>query len=205
MGRFLPLSQACIACPCSWWLPDHALSLLPIWSMLASPAGEKKDILWQAVLGRSQKASTHVSSPTPNLEKSVISTLRLGDVRKALQLFVSAPIAPKCDATFAALKALHPAATSHVEPAAAPVHDAPSFTADRVREALCSHLCCWSLWLSPQSASAMRSCRFISLHLYPSHVSLFTIALQKSATAVRPLYCGDPLRRLVAKCFCLTG
>ena len=32
-----------------------------------------------------------------------------------------------------------------------------------------------------------------------------SIALQKSATAVRPLCCGDPLRRLVAKCFCLGG
>ena len=32
-----------------------------------------------------------------------------------------------------------------------------------------------------------------------------SIALEKSATAVRPLACGDPLRRLVAKCFCVMG
>jgi hypothetical protein len=32
-----------------------------------------------------------------------------------------------------------------------------------------------------------------------------SIALEKSETAVRPLACGDPLRRLVAKCFCLSG
>jgi hypothetical protein len=32
-----------------------------------------------------------------------------------------------------------------------------------------------------------------------------SIALQKSETAVRPLACGDPLRRLVAKCFCIGG
>jgi hypothetical protein len=32
-----------------------------------------------------------------------------------------------------------------------------------------------------------------------------SIALQKNATAVRPLYCGDPIHRLVAKCFCLGG
>jgi hypothetical protein len=32
-----------------------------------------------------------------------------------------------------------------------------------------------------------------------------SIALVKSETAVRPLACGDPLRRLVAKCFCLAG
>ena len=32
-----------------------------------------------------------------------------------------------------------------------------------------------------------------------------SIALEKSATAVRPLACGDPLRRLVGKCFCVAG
>jgi len=32
-----------------------------------------------------------------------------------------------------------------------------------------------------------------------------SIALEKSATAVRPLACGDPIRRLVAKCFCIAG
>jgi hypothetical protein len=32
-----------------------------------------------------------------------------------------------------------------------------------------------------------------------------SIALQKPGGGVRPLCCGDPLRRLVAKCFCLAG
>ena len=32
-----------------------------------------------------------------------------------------------------------------------------------------------------------------------------SIALEKSKTAVRPLACGDPIRRLVAKCFCVAG
>ncbi len=32
-----------------------------------------------------------------------------------------------------------------------------------------------------------------------------SIALEKSATAVRPLACGDPIRRLVGKCFCVAG
>src|SRR4029079_14630394 len=32
-----------------------------------------------------------------------------------------------------------------------------------------------------------------------------SIALSKGENAVRPLACGDPLRRLVAKCFCVTG
>ena len=74
---------------------------------------EKKDVMWEAVIARSQR-SDRVSSPVPDLEKSVVAALRLGDVRKALQLFVSAPIAPKGDATFAALKALHPQASSDV-------------------------------------------------------------------------------------------
>ena len=88
------------------------------------------------------------------------------------------------------LKALHPAATSHVEPAAAPVHDAPSFTADRVREALCS-FAPWSLWLSPQSASAMRSCRFVSLRLYPSCLLVVTPQwfYSPSSLVVCPLLC----------------
>jgi hypothetical protein len=89
---------------------------------------EHKDALWATVLTRaSQKpAAARVSSPTPNLEKSVIAALRLGDVRKALQLFVSAPIAPKCDATFASLKALHPQDVPPVLPSVAPIHDAPA-------------------------------------------------------------------------------
>jgi len=32
-----------------------------------------------------------------------------------------------------------------------------------------------------------------------------SIALEKSNNGVRPLCCGDPLRRLVGKCFCLGG
>src|ERR1044071_10339331 len=76
---------------------------------------DQKIALWEAVLARSQKCM-NVVSPVPDLEKSVVTALRQGDVRKALQLFVSAPIAPKCDATFDALKALHPRASSSVEP-----------------------------------------------------------------------------------------
>ena len=43
------------------------------------------------------------------------------------------------------------------------------------------------------------------MFLQPFLAGGVSIALQKSATAVRPLCCGDPLRRLVAKCFCLGG
>jgi len=41
------------------------------------------------------------------------------------------------------------------------------------------------------------------MFLQPFLAGGVSIALQKNATAVRPLCCGDPLRRLVAKCFCL--
>ena len=178
------------------------------------------------MLGRSLKAAARVSSPVPILEKSVIAALRLGDVRKALQLFVAAPIAPKCEATFTALKALHPQSRSSVEPATAPVREAPMFTDDRVREALCSFAPTSAAGLFGYRPSLLQQCaRADSFHFVPTlrcAVNLFasgdapmflqpflaggvSIALQKSATAVRPLCCGDPLRRLVAKCFCLGG
>ncbi len=32
-----------------------------------------------------------------------------------------------------------------------------------------------------------------------------SLALEKTKTPVRPLACGDPIRRLVAKCFCFGG
>ena len=43
------------------------------------------------------------------------------------------------------------------------------------------------------------------MFLQPFLAGGVSIALQKSATAVRPLCCGDPIRRSVAKCFCLGG
>ena len=117
-------------------------------------------MMWQDVLSRAQKGVARVSSSTPDLEKSVVSALRLGDVRKALQLFVSAPIAPKSDATFTALKALHPHAVSDVSAASGPVADAPVFTNDRVREALFSFAptSAAGLFGSPKFAAAVCSC-----------------------------------------------
>jgi hypothetical protein len=187
---------------------------------------ERKEVMWQDVLSRTQKGAARVSSPVPDLEKSVVAALRLGDVRKALQLFVSAPIAPKSDATFAALKVLHPRAASDVSPASGPVADAPAFTNDRVREALFSFAPTSAAGLFGYRPSLLQQCaRAESFTFVPTlcrAVNLFasgdapwflqpflaggvSIALQKSATAVRPLCCGDPLRRLVAKCFCLGG
>ena len=227
MGRFLSLSQVYAAGPCSWWSPDlpfpvscgsRGLSSLKLAREQGSFVGVRVRQIFESCCPR--------VSPVPNLEKSVIAALRLGDVRKALQLFVAAPIAPKCEATFTALKALHPQSRSSVEPATAPVRDAPMFTDDRVREALCSFAPTSAAGLFGYRPSLLQQCaRADSFHFVPTlrcAVNLFasgdapmflqpflaggvSIALQKSATAVRPLCCGDPLRRLVAKCFCLGG
>ena len=77
-----------------------------------------KEGLWKEVVTRS-KAPAHQApeaKPAANkdTEKAVLSALRLGDVRKALQLLNSAPIAPKTDATLKCLRKLHPAAISFV-------------------------------------------------------------------------------------------
>ena len=70
--------------------------------------------LWKDVVERSNKSvAPEVPRPKPDgtrLEAAVIAALRLGDVRKALQMLNSATIAPKTDATLAALKKVHPQA-----------------------------------------------------------------------------------------------
>src|SRR5438270_6285127 len=55
---------------------------------------------------------------------------------KHLQMFVAAPIAPKTEETFNALKSLHP--ESPLPDLPPPTHDAPRFTDQHVREALFS-------------------------------------------------------------------
>ena len=70
---------------------SHSQSLADLVNSRLTNWSEQKELLWEAVLARSQKLAARVSSPTPDLEKAVITALRLGDVRKALQLFVSAP------------------------------------------------------------------------------------------------------------------
>ena len=69
------------------------------------------------------------------LESSVIAALRLGDVRKALQMLNSAPIAPKNEVTLACLRKLHPTGEN---PAPVPRHDLVHFTPDVVRKSLSS-------------------------------------------------------------------
>jgi len=86
---------------------------------------------------------------------------------------------------------------------------------------LLPNLCCRVVWLSPFSLTAMCPNRILPFRLHravnvlasgkaPMFLQPFlaggvSIALAKPNRGVRPLCCGDPLRRLVAKCFCLGG
>ena len=74
------------------------------------------DSLWKEAVERSKKPLMSSEPRKPKaevarLEESVIAALRLGDVRKALQMLNSAPIAAKTPATLANLRKLHPQAT----------------------------------------------------------------------------------------------
>ena len=129
-------------------------------------------------------------------------------------LFTEAPIAPKTKETFTALKALHPEAARSVPPPAAPMSVAPHFSDKLVREALAT--------FSPTSAAGLFGYRPRLLQQCARAVNLFasgnappflqpfiaggvSIALAKPNRGVRPLCCGDAIRRLVAKCFCHGG
>ena len=183
--------------------------------------------LWKDVIDRSKMlvvvSDTHKAKPDgARLEAAVISTLRLGDVRKALQMLNSAPIAPKTEATLASLKKLHPGDN----PAPLPHRDVVRFTKDVVCKSLSSFGPGSAAGLFGYKPFLLQQCmRAESFHfsraltsavnefaagLVPSFLKKFvaggvSIALEKSKTAVRPLACGDPLRRLVAKCFCVAG
>ena len=186
------------------------------------------DALWKEVVDRSQKPlmPSEPQKPKPDgarLEKAVIDALRLGDVRKALQMLNSAPIAAKTAATLENLRKLHPRGEN---PAPQPHHEVPRFTEEVVRKALCS--------FGPGSAAGLfgykpfllqqcvRAESFFFTRALTSAVNEFacgrapaflkkyiaggvSIALEKTKTSVRPLACGDPIRRLVAKCFCVAG
>ena len=71
------------------------------------------DSLWKEAVERSKKPLVPSEPCKPKTEgsrlaQSVIAALRLGDVRKALQMLNSAPIAAKTPATLANLRKLHP-------------------------------------------------------------------------------------------------
>ena len=71
------------------------------------------EAVWKECVDRSKKqvVAAEPSRPKPDstrLEAAVVAALRLGDIRKALQMLNSAPIAPKTEATLAALRKLNP-------------------------------------------------------------------------------------------------
>ena len=196
------------------------------WSSQGSTNGSQT--LWKEAVERSKKPLEPSEPRKPKaedsrLEQSVIAALRLGDVRKALQMLNSAPIAAKTPATLANLRKLHP---NGENPAPIPHQEVPHFTEDVVRKALCS--------FGPGSAAGLfgykpfllqqcvRAESFVFTRALTSAVNEFacgrapaflkryvaggvSIALEKTKTSVRPLACGDPIRRLVAKCFCVAG
>ena len=185
---------------------------------------ERKE-LWKETVDRARKRALEpVAEPTAKRsEKAVIDALRIGDVSKALRLLNSAPIAPKTEATLKCLKKLHPHGPV---PAPVPQFEAPRFSIDVVRTSLSS--------FGPGSAAGLFGYKPLLLQQCmraessnfgnallgavnhfasgraPSFLKRFvaggvSIALEKNQTSVRPLACGDPIRRLVAKCFCIGG
>jgi hypothetical protein len=79
---------------------------------------DEKKSLWEAALARDGKQKNCNEKKDAGrdvrqgrraaLEKRVCSAIKMGDVRKALQMFTAAPIAPKSDETLQALQNLHP-------------------------------------------------------------------------------------------------
>jgi hypothetical protein len=99
-------------------------------------AGEKQQ-LWKDAEKRAKKRRISPEPAQPQsdaerLESTVLVALRMGDIRKALQLLNSAPIAPKTDATLERMRKLHPVGEN--PPPTAP-YEPPRFTEEVVRTA----------------------------------------------------------------------
>ena len=131
-GSSMPVSQSAFCWPNragkrisrSQSRADLVNSRLVSWS-------ENKSALWQGVLSRCERGkSKKVPSPfgsRHDFEKRVLGALRVGDVRKALQSFVAAPIAPKTPETFQALKELHHPQVSPSQPTMLPYSRSNTF------------------------------------------------------------------------------
>ena len=156
-----------------------------------------------------EASNRKVSEEQRKIETAAVSALRLGDVKKALRTLCSAPIAPKCDATFQALEALHPQSSI---PASLPDSGVPSFDKELVRRAIktfgpgSAGLFGYTPLLLQQCVSAESFSFLRQLGEAPSFLRPFlaggvSIALQKPGSS----RLWRPLRRLVAKCFCMAG
>jgi hypothetical protein len=182
--------------------------------------------LWSAVKSRSGqrefKRAPAASQPSA-VEDQAVRFLRMGDVKKALQSLNAAPIAPKTEATFNLLQALHPPGPP---PPPVPPAGPPLFTQDTVSAALatfgngsaaglfgytpfllkqCMQAESFNFGRALTSAVNMLADGRGPEFLRPFLAGGVSIALSKGNNAVRPLCSGDPLRRLVGKCFCMAG
>ena len=122
------------------------------------------------------------------------------------------------------MRKLHPAGVAPA-PIPAPI-PAPHFTIEMVRAALSTFgpgsgaglfgykpvllQQCMRLESSTFGAALVRAVNVLADGRAPAFLKRFlaggvSIALEKSGTSVRPLCCGDPIRRLVGKCFCIAG
>ena len=142
-----------------------------------------------------------------DVEVSALATLRIGDVKKALQVLNAAPFAPKDESTLIALRKLHPLLFS------------PTSLSRRRCALLVLGLFGYKPFLLQQCLRA-ESFSFLKAlsaavnqladgrapqFLQPYLAGGVSIALAKPLSGVRPLCCGDPIRRLVGKCFCIGG
>ena len=102
----------------------------------------------------------------------------------------------------------------------------PAFEPKLIREALATFPACSAAGLFGYRPSLLRQCADAESYFFMLTLGSFvnklaageaprllqpflaggvSIALQKPNRTIRPLCCGDPIRRLVAKCFCMGG
>ena len=182
----------------------------------------RMDELWEEVVKRKQVRKGNHRRKKESRTSSVRALLSR-DVKKALRTLCSPPLAPKGEATFKALEDLHPQGSAPQPVADSGVHN---FNADTVRRALksfgpgsagglfaytplllqqCMQAETWSFSRQLTTCVNQLARGEAPRFLQPFLAGGRSIALQKPGSGVRPLCCGDPLRRLVAKCFCLAG
>src|SRR5947209_1129239 len=93
-------------------------------------------------LARKSSKSPSSAGSRHDFEKRVLGALRVNDVRKALQMFIAAPIAPKTEETFNVLKSLRPESPLPISLSQLTTHqDSPISTSQRLCFPL-HHLCC---------------------------------------------------------------
>jgi hypothetical protein len=186
---------------------------------------EDRQALIDDLLARSQTVSPRPHPPTKDTEREALAALRIGDVKKALRLLCTPPFAPLNDETVGALRLLHPPATRDVGPPPPP--DAlPHFLDVSVRAAMATFGPGSSGGLFGYKPLLLQQCLHSSSPVFldaltrlvnhlgagraPSFLHPFLgggvlSASSKKQGGIRPICCGDPLRRLVSKCFCLGG